>query len=162
MLVFRRYLPIGPTLDFFQGLEDARGTRIHVDGRQIAPSNNSIGVDDEESPLGSAITVAVDAVLFGHFPFRLEVGKERKKQAALAGEGLMRPRAIDGNTDDLGSVSIELFLQFVVKGHLIAAHRAPIGRIEKNNARPAAEVAQRQLSIGQSRQRESRRLGTWG
>src|SRR5260370_39630855 len=105
MLVFRRYLPIGPTLDFFQGLEDARGTRIHVDGREIAPSDDSIGVGDEERPLGSAITVAVDAVLFGHFPFRLEVGKERQEPAPRAGEVLMRPRALHGNTDDRASVA---------------------------------------------------------
>ena len=49
----------------------------------------------------------------------------------------MAPCAVNRNPYYLGPVLLELRQHFVVKGHLVAADRTPIGGIKRQDDRPA-------------------------
>jgi hypothetical protein len=92
--------------------------------------------------------IAVDAVLPRHAALRLEIGEKRKVELAVLRKREMAPNAIDGNAEQLGVEAPELAEQLVVERHLIAAHRAPVRGIERDDHRPAAELADRHSLIG--------------
>src|SRR5438309_2328456 len=59
----------------------------------------------------------------------------------------------------LAHVALKLRKDLVVQHHLVAAHRTPVGRIEREYHRPAAEVPQRDRLVRGAVQREVRCLG---
>ena len=52
----------------------------------------------------------------------------------------MAPGAVDGDPQQVGATAApELGQDLVVQGHLVAADRTPVGRIEGQNYRPAGK-----------------------
>src|ERR1700741_1287116 len=78
----------------------------------------------------------------------MEICQERETQSAILCKGLVTPSAIHRNAEDLRVMVVKLRQYFVVKCHLIAAHRAPVGRIERQHDRPASKIAQREILVG--------------
>ena len=79
-------------------------------------------------------------------------------EVASLGEGVMAPRPIDGDAEDRGAILLELRQRLVIESHLIAADRAPVGRVERKHNRFAGEIAERERLIGSDVQREVRRF----
>src|ERR1017187_4086245 len=67
----------------FQSLKDAIRSGIDGDGRAIAPGDNSIFIDDEESAFASAFGFAICAIGLGGSALGLEIGEQRKTQMAI-------------------------------------------------------------------------------
>src|SRR6185436_13976983 len=95
-----------------------------------------------------------------HGAFRLEIGKQRKVQLAIFGVGDVAPALVDGDGQKLGGVLIELGEDSVVEAELIAADWAPVGRIEGEDHRPAAELGQVNTLVGRGGELESRCRGS--
>src|SRR3981081_352006 len=78
-------------------------------------------------------------------------------QVAVLGEGLVAPRAVHRNSQQLSAMFAELGNDFIVKRHLVAADRAPVRRIERKDDRPSLQIAEREPLIGRDPQ-----LEIWG
>src|SRR5579864_5823509 len=121
---------------------------IYGDGRAVAPGDNSVFIDDEESAFANAFGVAIRAVGFGGSALGLKIGEKRKLQVAVVGESFVGPHTVDRDAEKFGVEFRELGKNFIVEGHLIAADRAPVGGIEGENYRAAAEFAKSEALIG--------------
>src|SRR5467141_622006 len=75
-------------------------------------------------------------------------------EPALLREREVTPRSVDRDAEQLGPVALKLRQDLVVQHHLVAAHRTPIGRIERENHRSTAEVVERHRLVGSAVQRE--------
>ena len=75
-------------------------------------------------------------------PFRVEIGQQRKMDVVASGIVGMTPRAVDGDAPDLRVAFAEFGPDLVVESHLIAAHRASVGRIEGNDEATPFELRQ--------------------
>jgi len=79
---------------------------------------------------------------------------------AVLAERLVTPHAVHGNAQQLGVEFLKFGKKFVVQAHLVAAHRTPVGRIERQNYRSAAQFAQGQSLIGCDVKSEIRSRGS--
>ena len=104
-------------------------------------------VDDEQRPLAHPL-VAVDAVRARDVALRLEVGEQREVQLAALRERHVAPGAVDGDADELRAEPLELGQDLVVERHLVAADRAPVGRIEREDQPLAAKSPSRTVWSG--------------
>src|SRR5208282_149959 len=68
----------------------------------------------------------------------------------------MAPGAIDRDADDCRLEFVKLGENFIIERHLITAHRTPVGRVERQYQRSAAEVAQRNELVRCTVQRKIR------
>src|SRR5689334_346809 len=59
----------------------------------------------------------------------------------------MAPGAVDRDPDNRCAIALKLWEHLAVEGHLVAADRAPVGRVERNDQRPAAEVCERRRLV---------------
>src|SRR3989441_1447252 len=141
-----------------EGTQDAVGAGVDPDGRDVAPADDPVTVDDEQRSLAEPVAVAIHAVAARHRPLGLEVGEQGEVQVALAGERSVAPGAIHRDAEQPGAVTLELGPNLVVQRHLIAAHRAPVRRIERENHRVPAVVTQRDGLIRRTVQGEVGRL----
>src|ERR1035438_9394044 len=66
----------------------------------------------------------------------------------------MAPDAINRDADQLRIKSVKLRQELIVESHLVPAHRAPIGRVERQDDWLAAKITQRDTLIGRAMQRE--------
>src|SRR2546430_11084779 len=105
------------------------------------------------------MAVGVHAVPASDGALRLEVRQEREMKPALLREREVAPHPVDRDAKQLGPVALKLRKDLVVQHHLVAAHRTPVGRIEREYHRPAAEVPQRDRLVRGAVQREVRCLG---
>ena len=80
-------------------------------------------------------------------------------QLALARERGVTPHAIDRDPHQLGAVVVELGEHFVEERQLIAADGTPVGGIEGENHRTAAQLGERERLVRRGVQREVRRGG---
>src|ERR1700731_995987 len=144
----------------FECLEDSVGAGIHPDRRQVAPCNRPLRIDYKQRSLTDSLVIAIRAVLACDRTLGLEIRQQRKVQLAILRERIMAPGAIDRDTYDRSLEFVELGQHLIVKRHLIAAHRTPVGRIECHDQWSAAEVTQRDELIGRAMQRKVRRRGT--
>ena len=71
----------------------------------------------------------------------MEVRQQWKMQVAILGEGLVTPRAVYRNAQELSAMFAELGKDFVVEHHLVAADRTPVRRIESEDDRPSLQIA---------------------
>lgn len=76
-----------------------------------------------------------------------KIRKVRPGGIVTIGERPVAPRAVDGNSEQLRAVAAELVEDLVVQSHLIAAHRAPVGRVERQDDGFAPEVGQLDLLV---------------
>src|SRR5437868_4992393 len=106
----------------------------------MAPPDDATGVDHEQRAIGGAVLVAVDAIGSCDETLGLEVGHEWEMQLARCGERVVAPGPIDRYANELRAVPLELGEHLVVERHLIAAHRAPVRRIECQDDRVSAEL----------------------
>jgi hypothetical protein len=74
----------------------------------------------------------------------------------------MTPNAVDGNPQDLGAVLPKLGKDLIVQRHLVAAHWTPVSRIENEDDRVSAELAQAEYLVGCCVQGEVGRLRAGG
>ena len=72
----------------------------------------------------------------------------------------MTPGPIHGDTADFRAEPSELGEQLVVQHDLIAADRAPVGRIEEKEERLRAKILEADCLIGRGLQEELRRVRT--
>src|SRR5205085_7023935 len=86
-----------------------------------------------------------------------KIGQQREAQFAVMREGEMAPDPIDRDAEQFGVEARKLGEDLVVQGHLIAAHRAPVGRIKGENDWPTVKIAQRDLLVGRRVERKVRR-----
>ena len=75
-------------------------------------------------------------------------------QLAILAEGKVAPDAVDRDAEQRGVVTLKLRQDLVVERHLIAAHRAPVRRIEGENHRAAAKLLEPDLLVRRRRQGE--------
>src|SRR5207249_2147934 len=141
-----------------EGTQDAVGAGVDGDGRDVAPPNDSVTVDDEQRSLAEPVALAVHAVAPRHRPLGLEVREQGEVELALVGERSVAPGAIHRDAEQLGAVAVEIGEDLVVQRHLIAAHRAPVRGIKRQDHRLAAVVTQRDSLIRRTVQREVGRL----
>ena len=71
------------------------------------------------------------------------IGQKRKVQFILPGVSRVTPRAIDRDAQDFGLKLLKLIQHFVIESDLIAADRAPVGRVKCEHHRASPELAQR-------------------
>jgi hypothetical protein len=83
--------------------------------------------------------MAIHPVRAGDRAFGFKVRQEGKPKFAVAGKGEMTPGAVNRDPDQGGVEVPKLGEKFVVQRHLVAAHGAPIGRVEGQNNWLAAE-----------------------
>src|SRR4051794_12705773 len=88
-------------VEVLQRGQDAVGPRIHSDRRQVAPTNDSLAIDDEKRSGALADPGLVGAIQVRYCALRLEICQERKMQIAVVGKGHVAPGAVDGNTQEL-------------------------------------------------------------
>ncbi len=69
-------------------------------------------------------------------------------------EGGVAPGPVDRDPQDLGPEAMEFGAQFVVKGHLVAAHRAEVGGVEDQHHRIPPKLRERDLLVRGGVQRE--------
>src|SRR5437870_3124869 len=69
----------------------------------------------------------------------------------------MAPNAVHRNSQELSVESVELGQDLIVEGHLVPAHRAPVGWIKSQDHRPASQFLERQGLVGRDVQSEIRR-----
>src|SRR5438034_7580814 len=102
--------------------------------------------------------------LFRSRALRLEVRKQGEVELAVASERRVAPHAVHRDSEQRRPVALKLGQDLVVKRHLVPAYRAPVGRIERQDHRPAAEIAQRHGLVGGAGEREvgRRRPGVKG
>src|SRR5207248_10841173 len=103
---------------------------------------------------------AVRAVAARHRSLGLEVRQQWKVELAIAGECGVAPHAVHRDPEELGVVALELRQDFVVEGHLIAAHGAPVRGIEGQDHGPAADTPERHRLTRGARDRKSTRLNS--
>ena len=127
--------------------QDPVHSGIHLDRGEVAPADLPFAVDDEQGPLGHPEAILVGPVALGHLALRLEVGKQGEVEVPGRRVGRVTPRAVDRDPDERGAEPLELGQCLVVEGQLVAAHRAPIGRIERHHQVAAPEVGQLRLRI---------------
>src|SRR3954464_5709452 len=92
----------------FQRAKNSISAGIDAQRRDVRPANDPIAIDDEQGALADAILLAIDAIIAGHLSLGLKIGQERKVQLSIAGISGVAPDAIDGNSDELRPVLIEL------------------------------------------------------
>src|SRR3984885_15274588 len=144
----------------FERFEDTVGAGIDCNGRQVAPSDNSILVDDKQGSIRNAGHLEISAIRFRHRALVLKVGDQRKVQVAILGKSSMAPYTVDGYSQQLRFVFLELRKYLVVECHLVAANRAPIGGIKNQNHGFAPQFAKRKLLIGRHGQGKIGRRGS--
>src|ERR1700730_6388286 len=138
--------------------ENAAGAGIHADGRDIAPADDSGFVDHEERALAGSVLGGIDPVGARDGPLWLEIGEKWKAELPVFREGDVAPGTIDGYAEKLGPEALELGQHLLVERHLVAADRAPVGRVEGENDGPPPEVLEADRLIGGRVQREIRSL----
>src|SRR5437763_715641 len=153
---------MGVSWQRLERFEYAVGAGIDADRRQIVPAHDSLAVDDEECTLRVAVFFTIRAVAARYGPFRLEVGEQREPQLARLGEGAVAPDAVDGDAQELRVVLLEFAPHLVVQRQLIAADGTPVGGIEDEDDRAAAEIAEANHLMGRGAQLEVRRGGAEG
>src|SRR5580693_9402628 len=131
----------------FQGGEYAVRAGIYGEGRNVAPGDDSIFIDDEESAFADAFGFAIGAVGLSGGALGLEIGEERKSQMAIFCECFVAPNAVDGDAEKFGVELCEFGKHFVVESHLIAADGAEVRGIKREDYRTAAEFAEREALI---------------
>src|SRR5258705_13667650 len=112
--------------------------------------NDVLPVDYKQRPFRSAVAWAIRAIKLRHFPFGLEIGKEREMQPAIAGKRGMAPRSINRNAHTLCAQFLKLREHLVIKAHLISADGTPVGWIKKQYDWLPAELAQSDGLIGRA------------
>jgi len=127
----------------------------------MAPMDYPARVNHKERPLGHTTALIVGAVQAGHMSFRLEVCQEWIAQAQATSERRVTPDTVDGDAYQLCLMPVEQFACVVVQGSLIATDRAPVSRVEEQDHRTAAQVAQAQRITGSAWQLEIWRRGSW-
>jgi hypothetical protein len=63
----------------------------------------------------------------------MKVGEQREVNMIMFCIGLMAPRAVHRNAENLGTIVLKFRADLVVKCDLIAANRAPVGRVKRKN-----------------------------
>jgi hypothetical protein len=125
-----------------QGGQYPVGPRVYTDRRHIAPTNDSLSVDNEKGSFAEAVLGAIYAVTASHSPLGLKVGQQGEPQLAIVRKRQMAPGAVDGNAKQLRIQTVKLRQQFVVQRGLIATHRTPVSWVENENNVSAAELVQ--------------------
>src|SRR3954468_3962864 len=143
-----------------EGREDAVSARVDANGREVAPPDHSLGVNDHERALGEAILLTIRTVATRYVTLRFEVSEQGEMDVARFAECAVAPGTVNRNAEHLRAVLVELRLHFVIDADLIAADRAPVGRVEDEHDRSASEISERNRLIGCGVQLESRRLLT--
>ncbi len=140
-----------------QCLKNTLGTGIYRNRGKVAPRDDAVFVDHEESAFAATFVAAVGSKFFCDLALWLKVGEQRKVQMAVLREGVVAPGAINGNADQFGAVFLKLREDFVVERHLVAAYGAPIGGIKSQDDRASAQLGEREFLVGRDRERKIRR-----
>src|SRR5207244_9309579 len=74
--------------------QDAVRAGVDGDGRDVAPPNDSVTVDDEQRSLAEPVALAVHAVAPRHRPLGLEVREQGEVELALVSERSVAPGTI--------------------------------------------------------------------
>src|SRR6266850_7202334 len=85
----------------FERRQDSVCAGIDADGRNVAPSDYAIGINNEERALRKTVLGAIDPVGAGDGSLGLEVGQKRKMQLAVRGECQVAPGPIHRDPQQL-------------------------------------------------------------
>src|SRR5579859_4391554 len=149
-------------LQTFEGLENSVCARIHADRRAVAPANDAIFVNHEEGPFCYPIPLAIGAITTRNCTLGFKVSEKGKMQPAVLGKGGMTPGSVYRDAQQLGAMLLKFGEDFVIKRHLIAAYRTPIGWVEGQDDRFAAQFAEGDLLVRCNRQLKIGRCRTGG
>jgi hypothetical protein len=81
-------------------------------------------------------------------------------EVTVTGKGRVAPHPVDRNVQQFRVALAKLRKDLVVKRHLIATDRAPVGRIERQDYWLTRQIRQRKVLIGVNAQREIGRDGS--
>src|SRR5690606_4200406 len=112
--------------------------------------------DDEKGPFRGSVAWPVDPIVSRDRALRLEIREQRKAELARFGEGRMAPATVDRDAKQGRTEPLELVQDLVVERHLVAADRAPVGRIERQYGGLAEVVRQRDPSVLPAFEKEKR------
>jgi hypothetical protein len=73
----------------------------------------------------------------GNRTFGFEIGPQGEVQVTSLRESGMASDALDGNAQKLRAMLTKLWQNFVIVGHLVAAHGAPVRGVKGQNDWPA-------------------------
>jgi hypothetical protein len=91
----------------------------------------------------------------------MKIGEEWKVDVVVLGISLMTPGAVDRNAKNFGTIVLKFRADLVVKGDLVAANRAPVGRVKRKDDAVATQFAERQILIRRNAQSELGRRCSW-
>src|SRR6266404_3173644 len=123
--------------------QDSVGAGIDADWRDIAPVNDPVGIDNEEGAFADAFFFVVNAIGVRDRSFRFEIGQKRKVQLVVLGERGVTPRAVHRYAEEFSLKLLKFVQHFVVERHLIAAHRTPVGGVNREHHWSSTQLAQR-------------------
>src|SRR5690349_20999467 len=84
-------------MHFIEGGEDAVGTGVDSNRRQITPSDDAFFIQNEQRPLANAILGSKGAIQACNGAFWFEIGQQRKLQLAFFSVCKMAPDAVDAD-----------------------------------------------------------------
>src|ERR1700730_2255352 len=127
--------PLNPS-SLFDGLE-CGGNFLYVrdygDVIVFGPGDFALLVDDHDSAAGDALVTEIDAVLFAHGTFWMEVGEQGILDAHFVGIGFVGPDAIHADAQYFRVQGLEIFHVVHKAGMLVGAGGTPIERIKHEN-----------------------------
>ena len=129
-----------PAVEAFERGEDPVRTRVDGVREDGAPADSPITVEDEESAAAGPGRGVVDAVGPRDGALRRVVRQQWEPQPVCAGEGGVGPKAVGRNSDEPRAEPLELRQQLLVERELGATDWVPVGHVEGEDDRPAAEV----------------------
>src|SRR3979490_2794878 len=79
----------------FEGVENAIGTRVDGDRRQITPKNDPVSVDHEEGSFAHPVLLAIGPVFLCDRSLGMEIRKQREMDMVVSRICLVAPGNID-------------------------------------------------------------------
>src|ERR1041384_6106737 len=138
--------------------QDPVRSRIHPDGRDVAPADDAIAIDHEQRALGGSVPLTIGVILPGPSALRLEVRQEGELELPVGVERRVAPHAVHGNAEELGIIAAEFGEDLVVERHLVSADGTPVGRIEGEAHRLPPEIRERDRLVRRAVEGEVRGL----
>src|ERR1700760_3051426 len=156
MGVFKVAMGVRLLRELLERVENAVCAGIDGDWRTIAPCDRALAIQHKERAFADALGGAISMEFPGDFALGLKICEQGEVQVAIARKGCVAPHPVNRDSQEFGVVLVKFGQKLVVEGDLIAAHRAPVCRVESDDDILSLEIRQSQVLTGRYPKREIR------